>query len=169
MTEVLVEEREADRFEAKRLRAVEMRPFGPDVFVVLPIDGSIPIDDEVIRVVINRFDLIDPEVEIHPDPNLIAPFDIDASLVNRPQGTATKVEVILRDNRFQFVTNEYCMTAGDMRSRPVLRRGLNPARDRIEFYVVRDSRVPRVSFNFGMIVAATGFFFHVDPKIENNG
>lgn len=144
---------------------------GPGVVLIEEIDTSTnPVHQgATVRVKINVLDLAAPHVMIDPNPGLGKPFDINLGQINNPAGHAVKIAVELLDPRFEFLTNEFAITAGDEDSAGVLRRGPPPTATRLEFYVIRDPGVPAVSFNLGARTRSFGLEFYVDPKIENNG
>lgn len=144
---------------------------GPGVHEVDEI-GSTPVVDPVITVEIRSLNLLSPEVYIDPPPNLTppyTPFDIDVQSIVRQPGEAVKVSVDLTDPNYEFMTDEYNVTAGNAASVPYLKRGPGGTATHLEFYVIRSANARRITFNYGAIVKASGLPFHVDPKIENNG
>ncbi|HYG47993.1 MAG TPA: hypothetical protein VD846_08625 [Allosphingosinicella sp.] len=149
--------------EGQAQSPISARPFGP---IVRPIREHTPVHDSEVTVTIRTFDLLNPDVEIDPQPaNLPAtstPFDIDVAGL----GPTTRIRIVLLDNRFELIQGEYSITAGDNEGHPHLNRGWGNGRE-AEFFVLRGR--DEVSFNIGMRALATNLDFYVDPKIENNG
>lgn len=145
---------------------------GPGVHVVDEIDGAIVVVEDIVTVEIRVLDLREPVVIIDPAPNLpppTSPFDIDLQSIVRQPGEAVRVVVDLTDPNYEFMTDEYNVTAGNGASIPFLRREPGGTATHLEFYIIRGANGRRLTFNYGAVVKATGLPFHVDPKVENNG